>query len=99
MIRHMSAVLVFTDKTVFNDGMIREIVIWRVPEPVPPSNHGFKYRLFYGRTGERLIGYDNERGKGDHCHRGQTEELYEFHGWEGLIDDFFADVAALRGKR
>ena len=24
-----------------------EAVIWQVPEPVPPSEHAFKYRLVY----------------------------------------------------
>lgn len=44
------------------------------------------------------IGYDNERGKGDHKHLGRSEHPYEFLGWEKLIDDFLADIAALRGK-
>jgi hypothetical protein len=26
----------------------------------------FKYSLFYGRPGEVLVLFDNERGKGDH---------------------------------
>jgi hypothetical protein len=90
---------VFFDKTEFDDGMIREIVVWRLPEPVPPSVHLFKYRLFYGRAGERVIGYDNERGKGDHRHVGPVEEPYTFAGWEKLIEDFVADVAALRGTK
>jgi hypothetical protein len=46
--RHPSrfAELVFADKVVFDDGAIQEIVVWRVPEPVPRSSHGFEYRLF-----------------------------------------------------
>lgn len=97
MVRHMKAELVISDKVVFDDGMIQEIVIWRVPEPVPPTDHGFKYSLFYGQPGRRLIGYDNERGKGDHRHRSGTEAPYKFRGWEALIDDFLADVANVRG--
>jgi hypothetical protein len=34
------------------------------------------YRLAYVRDGRRLIGYDNERGKGDHRHYGEHEEEY-----------------------
>jgi hypothetical protein len=43
-------------------------------EPAPPGSHSFKYRLFYGVPGQRLIGYDNERGKGDHRHVDDREE-------------------------
>lgn len=95
----MKAVKIYEDKDVFDNGLIQEIVVWRVPEPVPPSVHYFKYRLFYGGPGGRLIGYDNERGKGDHRHVGETEHPYEFRGWEQLIDDFLADIAALRGGK
>ena len=97
IMRHMKAELVISDKVVFDDGMIQEIVIWRVPEPVPPSEHCFKFRLFYGASGKRLVGYDNERGKGEHRHFGECEQPYDFRGWEQLIDDFLANVAALRG--
>ncbi|MCX7339606.1 MAG: hypothetical protein NT037_03640 [Hyphomicrobiales bacterium] len=30
--------------------------------------------MFYGRPAQRLVGYDNERGKGDHCH-GVADEV------------------------
>lgn len=91
------AVLVFRDKQTLADGTIIEMRIWRVPEPVAPSRHAFKYSLFYGREGVRLIGYDNERGKGDHRHRGGTEEAYRFTTVENLIADFLADIDALKG--
>ena len=92
----MKAVLIIADKVVFDDGMIQEIVIWQVPEAVPPTDHGYKYSLFYGRPGGRLIGYDNERGKGDHRHCDGSESSYKFRGWEALIDDFLDDVERLR---
>ena len=53
-------------------------MIWRVPEPVPPSEHPFKYRLVYIVGGKRVVGYDNERGKGDHKHLAGHEEPYHF---------------------
>jgi hypothetical protein len=34
-----------------DDGAIVEMVLWHVPSPVPPSVHGLKYSLFYGRPG------------------------------------------------
>lgn len=94
----MNAELVIADKVVFDDGAIQEMVVWRVPAPVPPSSHGFKYRLFYGFVGRRLVGYDNERGKGDHRHIEDREEAYLFRDWETLIDDFLADVVQMRSK-
>lgn len=50
-----------------------EMTLWQVPEPVAASAHRLKYSLFYGYPGKRLIGYDNERGKGDHKHVGDRE--------------------------
>ena len=74
------------------------MVIWRVARPVPPSTHGLKYRLFYGYAGERIVGYDNERGKGDHRHVRGRESRYRFTTPEQLIADFLADVAHERSK-
>ncbi len=65
---------------------------------MPPSDHGLKYRLFYGRKGKRIVGYDNERGKGDHRHYGDREEPYVFTTMEQLLDDFERDVVAARGE-
>ena len=93
----MRAELVIRDRRIFEDGFLIEIVIWIVPEPVPPTHHGFKYRLFYGQRGNRLVGYDNERGKGDHRHYGDKEEVYEFSTIEKLLEDFESDVVRVRG--
>jgi hypothetical protein len=60
------------------------------------SAHSYKYRLFYGRRGERIICYDNERPKGDHRHRDGREESYEFKDVETLVRDFLADVEERR---
>lgn len=46
----------------------------------------------------RLVGYDNERGKGDHRHRREIEEPYRFTTIEQLMSDFLADVAKERGR-
>ena len=59
-------------------GGVVEMVVWRVPQPVPPSAHGFKYRLVFVREGQRLVGYDNERGKGDHKHLRDVQVNYTF---------------------
>jgi hypothetical protein len=80
----------------FDDGMILEMVLWEVPNPVPGSKHGLKYSLFYGNENARLIGYDNEAGKGDHRHYGAFEQPYCFTTAERLLEDFLADVRAVR---
>nr|EES51592.1 MAG: hypothetical protein UBAL3_95680029 [Leptospirillum ferrodiazotrophum] len=56
--------LLYRDRKVLSSGAIVEIVIWRLDHPDSERNHGFKYRLFYGRNGQRIVGYDNEKGKG-----------------------------------
>jgi hypothetical protein len=82
----------------YADGGIVEMTIWRVPTPVPPTRHGLKYSLFYGRPGLREVGYDNERGKGDHRHFQGVEAPYVFSDAEQLMVDFWSDVRALRGN-
>ena len=76
---------------VANDAFV-EIVIWRVPEPVPPSTHGFKYRLAYVVSGQCVLRYDNERGKGDHRHVDGEEKPYRFMTPDKLMTDFEADI-------
>jgi hypothetical protein len=90
------ATLLLHRKRRFDDGAISEIKLWLLPKPVRGSRHLFKYSLFYGRHGERLIGYDNEAGKGDHRHYGDRETPYRFTTPERLIADFLADLRAMR---
>jgi hypothetical protein len=59
---------------------------------VAASVHRLKYSLFYGYPGRRVIGYDNERGKGDHKHLGDRQLEYHFTSVEQLVADFLADV-------
>jgi hypothetical protein len=94
----MKAELLFAQRIDYDDGAIVEIMLWRVPLPVPPSKHGLKYSLFYGRPGVREVGYDNERGKGDHRHFQGTETAYGFSTVEQLMADFWSDVRTLRGS-
>lgn len=94
----MKARLLVKTKEIRDDGAIVEIVIWSVPKPVPPCGHSFKYSLFFGRPGVRLVGYDNEQGKGDHRHFKGSESAYRFSTLGQLLDDFEKDVAALEDK-
>jgi len=43
-----------------------------------------------------VIGYDNERGKGDHRHLDGIETPYKFVSIDQLIDDFIEDVKRRR---
>ena len=69
-----------------------EVVIWELPKPLPPCAHKFKYRLFYGWPERAIVRYDNERGKGDHCHVDGVELPYAFLSVEQLLDDFEFDM-------
>jgi len=95
----MKAELLFHQRIDYDDGAIVEMVLWRVPRPVMPSAHGLKYSLFYGRSGVREVGYDNERGKGDHRHFLDVETAYAFSTVEQLVADFWSDVHGLRGQK
>lgn len=99
MLAKPKAVLLFHRRRDFDDGAVLEMKIWRVPVSVPPTTHGFKYSLFYGRSGSRLIGFDNERGKGDHKHLGTFETTYPFTTVDRLIADFLAEVNAARRQQ
>jgi hypothetical protein len=92
----MAATLLHRDRLDFDDGAVVEMIIWQVPAPVAGSRHRYKYRLYYGRDGRRIVGYDNERGKGDHRHHRGREEPYRFTTVEQLVGDFLAEVAKER---
>ena len=66
-IANVQAKLITRFKDVTSDGAILELVIWKVPKPVPPTDHGYKYSAVYVVDGVRIVGFENERGKGDHC--------------------------------
>lgn len=92
----MKAIRAFHDKTTLPDGAIVGMSIWRLSTTDPERPHGLKYSLYYGRAGERIVGYDNERGKGDHKHVDGQELRYRFLSVEQLVEDFFADVERIR---
>jgi hypothetical protein len=86
----MEATLVIERRIIFGDCDFAEVVVWKVP--VPPSEHGFKYRLAYIVRGRRVVGFDSDRGRGDHRHDGDQGGKYRFEGIDRLLDDF-AEVA------
>jgi hypothetical protein len=72
-----------------------EIVVWRVPRPVPGSKHEFRYRLALVIDEVCVPRYDNEAGKGDHRHIAGVEESYAFIDAETMLEDFWRDVEEL----
>lgn len=95
----MKAELLFDDRVLYPDGSFTEIVIWRVPRRISPSKHSYKYRMVYIVDGERVLGYDNERGKGDHQHRGHSERPVNFTSLHNLLEAFAAEVEEIRGDK
>lgn len=92
----MPAQLITRFKDITSEGDILEVVVWKVPKPVPPTEHGYKYSAVHVRHGVRVVGFDNERGKGDHCHLDGIEVPYTFTSVAQMIEDFIAAVAARR---
>jgi len=93
----VKAVLLFDERREISGGLLQGR-IWSVPTPVPPSSHGLKYSLVFIVEGVRRVGYDNERGKGDHRHLADREEPYCFTSVEQLMADFLADVRRAGGQ-
>ena len=96
MIRPMKAKLPHHEKRRHDDGAIPEMRLRQVERPVPGCDHRLKYSLFYGRPGNRQVGHDNERGKGDHRHFGDERDRYLFVSVRQLMADFLADVEKVR---
>ena len=90
---NMKATLIARTRIVYSIHSFAELVLWRVPSPVSGSAHEYKYRLAYIVDSVCVVRYDNEVGKGDHRHFGETENAYKFSTPEKLIVDFQKDIA------
>jgi hypothetical protein len=69
--------------------------MWKVPAS-PDKHHGLKYSLVYIVEGERVIGYDNAEGKGDHRHYRGKETAYQFVDLKTLAADFLRDISEFK---
>jgi hypothetical protein len=92
MISNMAAQQLIRRRVVMAENAFAELVLWRLDGPVPPCGHPYKYRLALIREGRCIVRYDNERGKGDHRHWGDSESPYTFTDVDRLVADFFNDV-------
>lgn len=89
---NMKAMLLQRSRTNVGDNAFTEMVVWRVPSPVPGSSHLYKYRLALVIDGECVLRYDNERGKGDHRHMQGHEAPIGFKSLAALLEAFETDV-------
>ena len=88
----MNAKLLLNERHILVENAFVEMVVWRVPSPLPGSAHDFKYRLALVVDGQCVLRYDNEAGKGDHKHMRQEEIPHPFTSPQDLLDDFWRDV-------
>jgi Family of unknown function (DUF6516) len=92
----MVAELLIDERHVLDARAFVEMIVWRLPRPVPGSRHVFKYRLALVVDEVCVLRYDNESGKGDHRHVGSKEVRYRFVDADTLLADFWRDVERLR---
>ncbi len=89
--------LLLRQRVVLDEEAFAELVVWRVERPVRGSAHRYKYRLAYVERGSCRMRFDNEAGKGDHCHLGDREVPYRFESLDRLLEDFWHLIDELRG--
>ena len=89
----MKAAPILNKRVADAKGGFAEYVVWLLPEPLPPSEHRYKYRLAYVMNRQCVIRYDNERGKCDYRHFESQERKYAFSTPRKLIAVFESDIA------
>ena len=95
----MKAELLMRERLILSRRAFVEIVIWKLPRPLPDSKHAFKYRLAYIANQRCVLRFDNEAGKGDHKHLDEIEEPYVFSNHEALQADFWDEISKRRKRK
>ena len=95
----MKAELLMRERLILSRRALVEIVIWKVPQPLPASRYPFKYRLAYIANERCAIRFDNEVGKGDHKHLDEIEVPYVFSNLDSLQADFWTEVNKRRRRK
>ena len=93
----LKGTLVFHEKVVEPDNSIIEVKIWSVPA-TSDKPHGFKYSLVYIKNGERVLGYDNHEGRGDHRHFKGSESSYKFKSIDRLFEVFYEEARRIKNE-
>ncbi len=83
----MKAHLIRHDRVIDELNNIIEVKMWQLPKATKD-----KYSLVYIVNDERVIGYDNAEGKGDHKHIKGKIEPYKFLNLKKLSQDFYRDI-------
>ena len=89
----MKATLMARTRIVYSVRAFAELVLWRVPLPLPGSARVYKSRLAFVVDEICVVRYDNEVGKRDHRHVNSEEYDYRFSKPERLMQDFQNDMA------
>jgi hypothetical protein len=92
----MPAQLLTRERQPLAEDLFKEVIIWRLPAPLPGSTHPFKYRLALVHAGQCVLRYDNERGKGDHKHVDGAETPVTFVDLATLFAQFHDDIETWR---
>jgi hypothetical protein len=88
----MNAELLVDERVKVGETAFAAIRLWRVPTPVQGSAHPYKYRVAFIVEGKCVLRYDNEAGKGDHKHLGESQTGYLFTSPGQLLADFWKDI-------
>ena len=96
IVTNMKASLLMRQRLPFSEHAFAEIVLWKLPLPMPGSSHPYKYRLAFVVDGVCVLRYDNEAGKGDHRHRGGQEMPFSFDSPEQLVNDFLSEARRIQ---
>lgn len=84
----MKATKLLNERVIISENAFVEMVVWDIPPSVKACEHFYKYHLAVVIDQECVMRYDNESGKGDHKHLGNTEIEYRFTTIEALLKDF-----------
>lgn len=95
----MKAELLMRERLILSRRAFIEIVIWKLPQPLPYSRHTFKYRLAYIANQRCVLRFDNEAGKGDHKHLDEVEAPCIFISLDALQTDFWTEVNKRRRRK
>ena len=92
ILTNMKAIELLRRRIPYTEVAFAELVLWRLPAPLPGSAHPYKYRLAYVVSRVCVLRYDNESGKGDHRHFKDKESRYPFEDVEKLLAAFQQDI-------
>jgi hypothetical protein len=88
----MPAQLISRERQPLGEQIFKEVVLWRLPAPLPGCVHPYKYRLALVVNGQCVLRYDNESGKGDHKHIDGAEAPVTFVDLARLFAQFHRDI-------